>query len=82
MLEELTSVQGELTVSTDREVTAVLVPRVIAELMASAKVGNSDESSRGTHECSRGANCINRQGSYSWTCPEGCRRVNLVCQGK
>ena len=47
MLEELTSVQGELTVSTDREVTAVLVPRVIAEWMESAKVGNRDEFARG-----------------------------------
>ena len=50
--------------------------------MESLKEGNRDECARGTHECSRGANCINRQGNYSCTCPKGYRRVNGVCQGR
>ena len=73
---------GELTVSTDREVTAVSVQRAIEGLMESVKVGNRDKCSRGTHKCSGGANCINRQRSYSCTCPEGYRWINGVCQGR
>ena len=63
-------VQEELTISTDRGVTAVPVPRAIEELMESVKIGNRDECARGTHECPDGANCIKRLGSYSCTCPK------------
>ena len=40
MLEGLTSVQGEVLVPTDREVTVVPVPRAIEEVVETAKVSN------------------------------------------